>query len=130
MLKCASRCWTEHFSIFIKKFGFSKSSAHSCFYVYDKNNEKIFLAIYIDDKFLFELSKVFKISSIKDDTNFLGIEITKLKVASIFISQSRYIENIVQKFNLIDVNHVSTPIEDRWDVSDFAKDVCHDATYR
>lgn len=88
------------------------------------------LVIYIDDKFLFELSKVFKISSTKDVTNFLVTEITKLKDASIFISQSRYIENIVQKFNLIDANHVSTPIGDRWDISDFAKNVCHDVPYR
>ncbi|KOC58983.1 Copia protein, partial [Habropoda laboriosa] len=48
-LKQAPRCWTEHFSDFIIKFGFSKSSADSCFYIYDKNDEKMFLAIYVDD---------------------------------------------------------------------------------
>lgn len=108
MLKQTPGCRTKHFNVFIKKFGFNKNLTNSCFYVYDKNDEKMFLAIYVHliDKFLFELSKVFKITSTKGVTYFLGIKSTKLKEGSIFISQSRYIENIVQKFNFTDVNQL------------------------
>lgn len=141
-LKQAPRCWTEHFSEFIKKFGFSKSSADSCFYIYEKNNEKMFLVIYVDDgliaasheqlidKFFAELRKNFKITCTKEVGNFLGIEICRLKDGSIFINQGKYIENIVERFNLSDANYASTPIEVGWDANDFIKDNCSNIPYR
>nr|XP_012152702.1 PREDICTED: uncharacterized protein LOC105664123 isoform X2 [Megachile rotundata] len=111
-----------------------------CFY--DENDGKMFLAVYVDDgliaasdeglidTFFLELGKNFKITTTKDVSNYLGIEIFRLRNGSIFISQSKYIEGIIEKFNFTDANYVSTPIEVGWDASDFIKDSCHGVPYR
>lgn len=128
-LKQAPRCWSDHFDVFIKSFGFKKSSADPCFYVFKEENECIYLAIYVDDgllaasseslidKFFTELNKMFKTTSTKNVNSFLGIEICCQNNGSIFINQRKYVEKIVERFNLCDANVVSTPIDVSWDLN-------------
>ena len=133
-LKQAPRCWTEHFTNFIQCFGFCRSTADPCFYVYKRADERMFLSIYVDDglvaashehlidKLLNELSKQFKITSTRNVTSFLGVEIYQLRDGSIFISQNKYIQSILERFNLSEANCVSTPIEISWYANDFEKE--------
>lgn len=126
-LKQAPRCWTEHFTNYIKGLGFYQSDGDPCFYTYIKGNETILLAIYVDDgliaassehlidKLLNDLSKQFKITSTKNVTSYLGLEICKLKNGSIFIYQGSYIKKILDKFNMTEANCVSTPIDCNYD---------------
>ena len=135
-LKQAPRCWTELFTIFIKNFGFIQSTADSCFYIYKKADKKMYLSIYVDDglvaasderlieKLFCELSKEFKITNTKNVTNFLGVEIYRLKDGSIFISQHKYVQNILKKFNLTEANCVSTPIDVNWDANIYDEKAC------
>lgn len=140
-LKQAPRCWAEYFSIFLREFGFEQSSVDPCFYMYERDTEKLFLAIYVDDgliaatniylldKFFKSLNKQFESTSAKRVTCFLGMEIEKLKNGSIFISQEKYINLILEKFNLIAANSDSTPIEPGFDTSDLER-VEANAPYR
>ena len=136
-LKQAPRCWTEHFTTFLKNFGFCQSKADACFYIYHESDKRMFLAIYVDDgiiaasdeclidKLFEELNKNFKTTNSKNVTNFLGIEICKFQDGSIFISQEKYIKNLLDKFNLLEANSVSTPIEVNWNANDFDSSECN-----
>ena len=57
--------------------------------------------------------------------NFLEVEICRLKDESIFISQEKYIKNLLEKFNLSEANSVSTPIEVNWNANDFDNIECN-----
>ena len=129
VLKKSPRCWTERFAKFIANLGFCQSKADPCFYIYTENDELMFLTIYVDDglvaasneflihKLLNDLNREFKILSTKDVKNFLGVEICKLDSEEIFIHQVKYIESILERFNMSGANSVSAPIETNWNES-------------
>lgn len=132
-LKQAPRCWTEHFAIFVKHFGFKQSTADPCFYIFKEGNERLFLAVYVDDgllaatseylldSFFHELNKQFQATNTRNVTSFLGIEIFMLKNGSVFINQMKYAEKIVERFNLSSANCVYTPIDPGWDLTSSEK---------
>lgn len=136
-LKQAPRCWTEHFSKFLKVFGFQQSTADPCFYIYSMNSEKLLLAIYVDDgllaatreflldKFLYELNQRFKATATKNVNSFLGIEINRLSDGSIFVSQCKYVTKILGKFKLDNANSVSTPIDTGWESNSSEEENCN-----
>lgn len=121
-LKQASRCWNDKFTHFIKKFEFEESDADSCVFVRKKNDDMIILAIYVDDGLItttnekfFDpvieyLKKHFEIK-VFEAKCFLGFEIDRLQNGSIHLNQKGYINRILNKFNLIDANPVSTPMD-------------------
>lgn len=125
-LKQAPRCWTEHFGTFVKNFGFKESEADPCLYIYLKDCKKLLLSIYVDDGllaasheslldlFFDSLKKEFDSTTTKEVKSFLGLEIYRLKNNSIFISQEKYAEKILERYNMRDSNPVSTPIETGW----------------
>jgi len=111
-LKQAPRCWIEHFTGFLESFGFSRSTADPCFYVFKNKLGKMLLAFYVDDgllaatdeilveNFFLELRKQFKIMETKNVTSFLEMEILKLPDGSIFINQEKFIRKILERFNI------------------------------
>ena len=125
-LKQSPRCWTERFTKFFANLGLCQSKANPCFYSYTENDELMLLTIYVDDgliaasneflidKLLNDLNREFKIISTKDVKNFLGIEICNLYSGGVFIHQGKYIESILERFNMNGANSVSTPIETNW----------------
>ena len=108
-LKQAPRCWNHRFITYIKKLGLEKSEADPCLSVRETKEEKLLLAMYVDDGLLAAskgstrrdclegLKLQFKITS-KDATYFLGIEI-KQGERGIRISQASQARKILEKFN-------------------------------
>lgn len=135
-LKQAPRCWTERFSSFVKGFGFQVSSADPCFYIYERENVKMFLTIYVDDgllaathesivnDFFCELNKDFKTTTTMNVKTFLGLEISRLENGSIFVNQEKYIESMLDRFHLKEANSVSTPIKIAWNAGSFENEKC------
>lgn len=135
-LKQAPRCWTELFSDFAKHFGFCQSTADPCLFIYTEDDKRMYLTIYVDDglvaasdeclidKLFNDLRKEFKITDTKNVTNFLGLEINRLNDGSIFLNQNKYILSILERFNLINANSVSTPIETGWEAGKLDK-ICN-----
>lgn len=64
-LKQAPRCWNKTFNNFLCSFGFKQCESDRCVYQGQVNNEKVFLALYVDDGLI--ISK--KISSIETVLN-------------------------------------------------------------
>lgn len=120
-LKQAPRCWAKRFGGFLLAKGFKSSHADQCLYIKEKNNKKMFVALYVDDGlvmatdkediecFLKELKNEFKIT-IKPASYFLGIEIEHIENRGIKISQKAYAKKILERFNFQDSKPVSTPI--------------------
>lgn len=89
-LKQAQKSWAEVFNNFLDKFGFKQSTSDPCMYIYEEKNEKMYLALYVNDelvtvtsnilvdKFLDSLSKDFEMTTTKDMNSFLGAEISIL----------------------------------------------------
>lgn len=121
-LKQAPRCWNTKFSSVLNKFGFEKSSADQCVYIGTINGFKCYLCLYVDDGLLFcksksatmevisELQMNFEIKVYSVPTNFVGMQIEKNN-NFIFIHQSKYIDQLLKKFNMQHANPNYVPAD-------------------
>lgn len=121
-LKQASRTCYEKMNNALLDLDFKRSSHEPCVFIKKFVSEIIILALYVDDLLIFPNSKKLKdklkeklISKIDMQDlglakHVLGMEIEQSK-NTIEISQSRYIENVLQKFGMSDCNPISTPLE-------------------
>ncbi|GJQ67513.1 hypothetical protein Trydic_g8329 [Trypoxylus dichotomus] len=122
-LKQSPRNWNKKFDYFVKEFGFTQSQANNCLYVYKAKNCLMLLILYVDDgllmsnneklmnQLLSKLNKQFKITT-PDVGCYGGLQIEQDKTdGSIFIHQSNYIKQVVQRFNLEDANSLTIPAD-------------------
>lgn len=121
-LKQAPRCWNSKFDSVLKKFGFVNSKADQCVYVGQVNKKKCYFCLYVDDGLLFstdesalkviteELNSIFEIKVLNTPRNFVGMQIEILNNC-IFIHQTQYIEQLLNKFNMNDANTNSVPVD-------------------
>ena len=119
-LKQAPRRWNVRFITYIKKLGLVESEADPCLFIRETENEKLLLAIYVDDGLLAAsnestlraclegLRLQFKITS-KDASYFLGLEI-KRESDRIRISQAPQARKILERYNFAGCKPVTTPM--------------------
>ncbi|KAL0849419.1 hypothetical protein ABMA28_013712 [Loxostege sticticalis] len=127
-LKQAPRCWNTCFEQILLDLKFKQCEADCCLFAKHIGQEKILIALYVDDglvaasseklalRFLDELGSKLKIT-VKPANFYLGLEIKQEK-NSIFISQAAYLKRILERFNMLECNPVSTPIEKSVSVED------------
>lgn len=123
-LKQSSRVWNEALNNVLVNYGLNQSVWDQCIYYSKRGDDILIVAIYVDDILIFtnkedrememkaELSRNFKMKDLGEATSILGIRITRNnKKGLITIDQSRYITEIIQKFNMQDCNSVATPLD-------------------
>lgn len=124
-LKQSLRCWNQTIHSFLVKYKFQASEHDSCLYVhYEENSAKVYLFLYVDDILLISkseqklskikcmLSQEFDIVDLGPVEKFLGIEIDRdFKNKKVMLHQKTYINNVLNKFGLLDCKSVSTPCE-------------------
>ena len=120
-LKQSPRCWNKRIGKFLEDLDFKVSLEEPCLFVRERNNNKIILALYVDDgivaatskkeleEFINQLRTEFKITS-KDADYFLGLEIKILTNGDIKICQTAYAQKILERFNFAECNPVSSPM--------------------
>jgi hypothetical protein len=120
-LKQSPRCWNNKFHSFMEKSGFVRSTADPCIYIRQSGTEKLIVAIYVDDgliagstqeavdSFLRLLTSEFKITVGSLDS-FLGMQIEQ-RESGIFVSQSTYVEKVLQRFEMADSKPQKTPAD-------------------
>ncbi|GJR59532.1 putative ribonuclease H-like domain-containing protein, partial [Tanacetum coccineum] len=118
----APRAWYATLSTFLLKNGYRRGTIDKTLFLKKDKHDIILVQVYVDDiifgstkkswcdEFEALMKSRFQMSSIGELTFFLGLQV-KQKPDGIFISQDKYVAEILKKFDFASVKTVSTPIE-------------------
>jgi hypothetical protein len=116
-LKQAPRAWHSRLDNYLRKQGYRKGNTDINLYIKEENDSLVILEIYVDDiifgsdddnlsKQLVEcMENEFEMSMLGEMKFFLGLQINHSN-KGIFISQTKYIHEMLKKFQI----HVSKPV--------------------
>nr|GEV72379.1 putative ribonuclease H-like domain-containing protein [Tanacetum cinerariifolium] len=118
----APRAWYEILANYLLENGFQRGKIDQTLFIKRQKGDILLVRIYVDDiifgatnkdlcKSFEKLMKdKFQMSSMGELTFFLGLQV-KQKKDGIFISQGKYVAEILRKFGLTDRKSASTPID-------------------
>nr|GEV75945.1 putative ribonuclease H-like domain-containing protein [Tanacetum cinerariifolium] len=118
----APRAWYKTLANYILDNGFQRGKIDQTLFIKKQKGDIFLVQVYVDDiifgsnnkelcKAFEKLTKdKFQMSSMGELTFFLGLQVKK-KDNRIFISQDKYVAEILRKFGLIDGESASTPID-------------------
>ncbi|KAL0544284.1 hypothetical protein IC582_019397 [Cucumis melo] len=118
-LKQAPRAWYERLTIYLGDKGYSRNGTSKTLFINRTSSELIIAQIYVDDiifgvfpkaligNFINIMKSEFEMSMVGELSCFLGLQI---KQRSIFISQEKYVKNLVKKFGLDQCQHKRTSV--------------------
>jgi hypothetical protein len=120
-LKQAPRTWYERLRDFLLSKGFIMGKVDTALFTKKIGKDLFVLQIYVGDiifgstnqdccdEFRKMMANEFEMSMIGELSYFLGLQIKQLKNRT-FVSQGKYIRDMVKKFGMEDVKGVSTPM--------------------
>ncbi|KAJ9542461.1 hypothetical protein OSB04_028967 [Centaurea solstitialis] len=120
-LKQAPRAWYETLSTFIITEGFTRGKIDSTLFVKSYKDHVFLAQIYVDDiifgstkaklckKFESLMQSQYKMSMMGELTYFLGLQV-KQSEKGIFISQGKYVRDMLKKFNLTTCSEMKIPM--------------------
>ncbi|GJZ28634.1 putative ribonuclease H-like domain-containing protein [Tanacetum coccineum] len=118
----APRAWYATLSTFLLKNGYRRGTIDKTLFLRKDKHDIILVQVYVDDiifgstkkswcdEFEALMKSRFQMSSMGELTFFLGLQV-KQKTNGIFISQDKYVAEILKKFDFASVKTASTPIE-------------------
>ncbi|GKA84777.1 putative ribonuclease H-like domain-containing protein, partial [Tanacetum coccineum] len=118
----APRAWYETLSSFLIENGFRRGTIDKTLFIKKKKSDIMLVQVYVDNIIFgstkksmcteFEdcMHKRFQMSSIGELTFFLGLQV-KQQPDGIFISQDKYVADILKKFDFCSIRTATTPIE-------------------
>ncbi|GJR46647.1 putative ribonuclease H-like domain-containing protein [Tanacetum coccineum] len=118
----APRAWYKTLSTYLLENGFRKGTIDKTFFIKKDKGDILLVQVYVDDiifrstkkslcvEFEQMMHKRFQMSSIGELTFFLGLQVQQ-KGDGIFISQDKYVADILKKFDFVIVKTTSTPIK-------------------
>ncbi|GJY92756.1 retrovirus-related pol polyprotein from transposon TNT 1-94 [Tanacetum coccineum] len=118
----APRAWYATLSTFLLKNGYRRGTIDKNLFLKKDKHDIIQVQVYVDDiifgstkqswcdEFEELMKSIFQMSSMGELTFFLGLQV-KQKSDGIFISQDKYVADILKKFDFASVKTASTPIE-------------------
>ncbi|GJX04319.1 putative ribonuclease H-like domain-containing protein [Tanacetum coccineum] len=116
------RAWYATLSTFLLKNGYRRGTIDKTLFIKKDKHDIILVQVYVDDiifgstkkswcdEFEALMKSRFQMSSMGELTFFLGLQV-KQKEDGIFISQDKYVAEILKKFDFVSVKTASTPIE-------------------
>ena len=120
-LKQAPRAWYYLLDKYLHQQGFIKGSIYSNLYIKIYNDKLLILVVYVDDiifgsneedtsqNFALVMQKEFEMSMLGELTYFLGLQVQQNKYG-IFLSQTKYLKQILKKYEMEDLKPVCTRI--------------------
>ncbi|KAI3746902.1 hypothetical protein L6452_09344 [Arctium lappa] len=120
-LKQAPRAWYDTLTQFLLASGFKKGTVDTTLFLKKQGDDMILIQIYVDDiifgstnpKFCKKNSRImesrFEMSMMGELNFFLGLQVKQLP-EGILINQSKYIRDILKKFNMTDSSVMKTPM--------------------
>ncbi|GJT41590.1 putative ribonuclease H-like domain-containing protein [Tanacetum coccineum] len=118
----APKSWYATLSTFLLKTGYRRGTIDKTLFIKKDKHDIILVQVYVDDiifgstkkswcdEFEALMQSRFQMSSMGELTFFLGLQV-KQKEDGIFISQDKYVAEILKKFDFISVKTASTPIK-------------------
>ncbi|GJY04078.1 putative ribonuclease H-like domain-containing protein [Tanacetum coccineum] len=118
----APRAWYATLSTFLEKHGYKRGTIDKTLFIKRDKKDIMLVQVYVDDiifgstkkswcdEFEALMKSIFQKSSMGELTFFLGLQV-KQKKAGIFISQDKYVAEILKKFDLVNVKTAITPME-------------------
>ncbi|GJS59058.1 putative ribonuclease H-like domain-containing protein [Tanacetum coccineum] len=118
----APRAWYTTLSTFLLKSGYRRGTIDKTLFIKKDKNDIMLVQVYVDDivfgstkrswcdEFEALIKSRFQMSSMGELTFFLGLQV-KQKEDGIFISQDKYVAEILKKFDFVSVKTASTPIK-------------------
>ncbi|GJR39702.1 uncharacterized mitochondrial protein-like protein [Tanacetum coccineum] len=118
----APRAWYETLSTYLLDNGFQRGKIDKTLFIRRDKGDILLVQVYVDDIIFgstknslcnaFEklMHEKFQMSSMGELTFFLGLQV-KQKKDGIFISQDKYVAEILKKFRFLEVKTASTPME-------------------
>ncbi|GJZ36124.1 putative ribonuclease H-like domain-containing protein, partial [Tanacetum coccineum] len=118
----APRAWYENLSTYLIDNGFQRGQIDKNLFIKRVKGDILLVQVYVDDiifgytnkclctEFEKLMHKKFQMSSMSELTFFLGLQVTQ-KDDRIFISQDKYVDEIMKKFGFSTVKIASTPME-------------------
>ncbi|KAJ9535689.1 hypothetical protein OSB04_un001159 [Centaurea solstitialis] len=119
-LKQAPRAWYEELSSYLLSKGFKKGSVDSTLFIM-KEDHIVVIQVYVDDiifgstskdlckKFETIMTQEFKMSMMGEINFFLGLQVKQFP-DGIFINQSKYIFDLLKKYDMSSYNSIGTPM--------------------
>jgi hypothetical protein len=120
-LKQAPRAWYYRLDKFLQDKGFKKGIVDSNLYIKSEGDDLLVVLVYVDDIifgctndpsvqwFSNSMQTEFEMSMIGELSYFLGLRINQSS-AGIFISQEKYLKEMLKRFQMEDSSPVSTPM--------------------
>ncbi|GKA63219.1 putative ribonuclease H-like domain-containing protein [Tanacetum coccineum] len=118
----APRAWYETLSTYLLDNGFQRGQIDKTLFIKRVKGDILLVQVYVDDiifgstkkglctEFEKLMHKKFQMSSMGELTFFLGLQVTQ-KDDGIFISQDKYVDEILKKFGFSTMKTASTPME-------------------
>jgi hypothetical protein len=120
-LKQAPRAWYHNLNMYLKDKGFKRGTFDNNLYIKTEGNDLLIVLVYVDD-IIFGCNKVslvqwfassmgseFEMSMIGELLFFLGLQITQ-RFEGMFISQEKYLREMLKRFQMEDSKPVGTPM--------------------
>ncbi|GJX04824.1 putative ribonuclease H-like domain-containing protein [Tanacetum coccineum] len=116
------RAWYATLSTFLKKHGYKRGTIDKTLFIKKDKKDIMLVQVYVDDiifgstrkswcdEFEALMKGRFQMSSMGELIFFLGLQV-KQKTDGIFISQDKYVADMLKKFDLASVKAAITPIE-------------------
>jgi hypothetical protein len=120
-LRQSPRAWHDSLKTFILSYGFQTSKSDPSLFLYQSGDTMAYFLVYVDDllltgnnstfmqHFIEALSQRFSLKNMGQPHYFLGIEIIQTS-AGIFLSQHRYIRELLQRFDMEGAKPSPTPL--------------------
>ena len=120
-LKQAPLAWYSRLDKYLQQQGFKQGSVDSNLYKKMDKGSMIIIEVYVDDiifrsdddklsqQFAKDMQSEFEMSLLRELNLFLGLHISQLN-DGIFISQSKYIKEMLKKYGMEDCKPISTPM--------------------
>jgi hypothetical protein len=123
-LKQAPRQWNKKLTEYLLSYGFKQLISDNGVFVKNTSNEILIVTVYVDDilvmgqskfeisKFKGEVGKKFKVNDLGPVHYIIGLEIKRdRKNRTLTMSQTKYIKDMLNRFNMKDAKPISTPAD-------------------
>ena len=120
-LKQAPRAWYARLDKYLQDKGFKRGSVDNNLYIKTEGDDLLIVLVYVDDIifgctnnlsvqwFANSMKSEFEMSMIGELSYFLGLQICQ-KPGGMFLSQEKYLKEMLKKFRMEDSTPVSTPM--------------------